>query len=296
MRAMRSRGTLLVGVVAIVLIATAGAAQGAVTIGSNLATPDTTNAPGCNNPCTVTNLALPPASTAPGGLNSPVNGTVTSWRVRANAGPNLRLRILKPGGGTTYTGAGTSGPAGFAGPGISNPIPTSLPISLGDAIGLESPNGNLIFGLTAGATTAFWNMLPVLADGSGRAADGTGSGRELLVQAIVEPTSTLGLSAQPVLNKKKGTATLTISVPNPGQLDFSGTGINIAETAAVKTVTAPGPVKFLIKATGKKLKKLKKKGKVGVTATFTFTPSGGAASTQSTSLKLRKKLARSRRR
>jgi len=110
---------------------------------------------------------------------------------------------------------------------------------------------------------------------------------EVLVQATVEPTNTLGLSAQPVLNKRKGTATLTISVPNPGQLDFSGTGVNIAETAAVKTVTAPGPVKFLIRATGKKLKK---KGKVGVTATFTFTPRGGAASTQSTSLKLRKKL------
>ncbi len=81
-------------------------------------------------------------------------------------------------------------------------------------------------------------------------------------------------------------------MPNPGQLDFSGTGINIAESAAVKTVTAPGPVKFLIRATGKKLKKLNKKGKVGVTVTFTFTPTGGAASTQSTSLKLRKKLKR----
>jgi hypothetical protein len=289
MPAMRSRGSLLVGLSVAATLATAGVAQGAVTIGSNLATPDTTNGPGCNIPCTVTNLALPVANTAPGGLNSPVNGTVTSWRVRANAGPNLRLRILRPGGGVTYTGAGTSGPAGFAGPGISDPIPTSLPIALGDAIGLESPNGNLIYGLTVQGTSGFWNM-PVLAEGSTRPADGTGAGREVLVQATVEPTNSFSLVGQPVRNKKKGTAIVTVNVPNPGQLDSSGTGINIAETAAVKTVTAPGPVKFLIRATGKKAKKLKKKGKVGVTATFTFTPTGGAPSTQPVPVQLKKKL------
>ncbi len=287
---MGSRGTLLVGLTAVILIATAGAAQGAVTIGNNLTTTESTNMPGCGIPCTVTNLTLPGSSLAPDGLTSPLNGTVTSWRLRANTAPDVRLRILRPGGGTTFTGAGTSAPAGFAGPGMSGPIATSLPIQTGDSIGLENPSDRLIYGANLLGGAAFWNM-PVLADGSTpRPPNGTGPMVEVLVQATVEPTNTLGLSAQPVLNKRKGTATLTISVPNPGQLDFSGTGINIAETAAVKTVTAPGPVKFLIRATGKKLKKLKKKGRVGVTATFTFTPRGGAASTQSTSLKLRKKL------
>jgi hypothetical protein len=285
-----------VGLTVAVALATAGAAQGAVTIGNNLSNDATENMPGCNFPCTATNLTLPSSSLAPGGLTSQVNGTVISWKLRANAAPNVRLRILRPGGGSTYgggntyTGAGTSGPAGFAGSGISGPITTSLPIKTGDSIGLESPNGNFIYGENILGGAAFWNM-PVLADGSTpRAPNGTGPMVEVLVQATVEPTNTLGLSAQPVLNKKKGTATLTISVPNPGQLDFSGTGISIAETAAVKTVTAPGPVKFLIKATGKKLKKLKTKGKVGVTATFTFAPTGGATGTQAKSLKLKKKL------
>jgi hypothetical protein len=148
--------------------------------------------------------------------------------------------------------------------------------------------GALVLSNDVGGTAVGWNM-PPLEDGDVRAGAAL-TQREVLVQATIEPTNTLGLSAAPVLNKKKGTAKLTISVPNPGQLDFSGAGINIAETAAVKTVTGPGPVKFLIKATGKKLKKLKTKGKVGVTATFTFTPTGGAASTQAKSLKLKKKL------
>jgi hypothetical protein len=112
---------------------------------------------------------------------------------------------------------------------------------------------------------------------------------EVLVQATIEPTNAFTVGA-PVRNKKKGTATLTVDLPNPGTLDFSGAGINIAETAAVKTVTAPGPVKFSIKAVGRKLKKLKTKGKVRVVPTLTFTPTGGAASTQSTPLTLRKKL------
>jgi hypothetical protein len=289
---MRSRGSLLVGLSIAAVLATASAAQGAVTIGSNLMRLESANTPGCNTPCTAANLTLD-AGAAPGGLTSPANGTVTSWALRANAGPNIRLRILRPGGGNTYTGSGTSEPAGFAGPGISGPIATSLPIKAGDTIGLESPNGNLIYADNLLGGAVFWNM-PVLADGSApRAPQGGNPMAEVLVQATVEPTNTLGLG-QPVLNKKRGTATLTVDVPNPGQLDFSGTGINIAETAAVKTVTAPGPVKFLVSAASKKAKKLKKKGKVGVTATFTFTPTGGPPSTQSVPVQLKKKLKKKR--
>ena len=282
---MRSRGTLLVGLTAVVLIATAASAQGAVTIGSNLASTVAGTSYNCGVPCTTANLALT-TDVAPNGLTSPVNGTVTSWRVKSGSTGNpLKLRVLTLGTALTFTGAGTSAIGTTTGGGIDGPFATSLPIKIGDAIGIDISNSALIFADNAAGTQVYWNM-PQLADGSPRAGL-TRNATETLVQATVEPTSTLGLSAQPVLNKKKGTATLTISVPNPGQLDFSGTGVNIAETAAVKTVTAPGPVKFLIRATGKKLKK---KGKVGVTATFTFTPTGGAASTQSTSLKLRKKL------
>ena len=282
---MRGKGLLTAGLVVTALAASVASAPAAVTIGSNLATPDTTNAPGCNTSCTAVNLALPASSTAPGGLNSPVNGTVTSWSVRANTGPNLRLRVLRPAAGTTFSGVATSGPAGFTGPGISNPIATALPISLGDAIGLDSPNGNLIFGLTPAGTTAFWNM-PVLADGATRQADGTGSGRELLVQATIEPTNTVTFGAI-TRNKKKGTATVTVTVPNPGQLIYAGTGVSVTGPASV---TAPGDIQVTVRATGKKAKKLKRKGKTSVSFGTTFTPNFGAAGIAPESIILRKKL------
>jgi hypothetical protein len=255
-----------------------------VTIGSTLATDATTNGGFCNISCTATNLTLIPANTAPGGLVSPANGTVTSWRLRANTAPNVRLRILHPSGTLAFTGAGTSGPAGFAGPGISDPIPTSLPIKAGDSIGLDSPNGNLILGANPGATAGYWNM-PVLADGSSATAT-TANALEVLVQATVEPSNTITFGA-PVLNKKNGTATLTLTVPNPGTLAYSGTGASVTGPASA---AAAGPVTLTIAATGKKRKKLKQKGKAGVSVSATFTPTNGAAATQSANLTLRKKL------
>lgn len=52
--------------------------------------------------------------------------------------------------------------------------------------------------------------------------------------------------------------------------------------------TAPGAVKFLIKAKGKKRKTLNEAGKVKLKPKITFTPTGGDPSTQSTKLKLKK--------
>ena len=55
-------------------------------------------------------------------------------------------------------------------------------------------------------------------------------------------------------------------------------------------VPAPGTVPLLIKAEGKKKKKLNQKGKVKLEPNITYTPSGGSAATQSTKLKLKKNL------
>jgi hypothetical protein len=278
--------TLLAALAGATLLGTAAPAGAAVTIGSNLASPHADNMPGCNISCTATNAFLPVANRASGGLLSPVNGTVTSWRVRANAGLNLSLRVLRP-ADTAFTGMGTSAPASFPGPGLSPVFPTSLPIAIGDAVGLNSPNGNLVLAATPGAGQAFWNV-PPLADGSTRVADAVGTGREVLVHATIEPTNTLTFG-RVQRNKKKGVARLTVELPNPGTLEFSGNRLKIAQTAAATTVAAPGPVEFLLKAAGKKRKKLKRKGKTKVSPTFTFTPTHGVASTQSTTVGLKKK-------
>jgi hypothetical protein len=284
------KGLLALGLVGTALAA-AGQAQGAVTIGNNLMTTASTNTPGCNNPCTATNRTLPATSTAPGGVTSPVNGTVTSWRLRANTAPNVRLRVLRPGGGTTSTGVATSGPAGFAGPGISDPIATSLPIQVGDGVGLDSPNGNLIFGSNLVGDTLVWNA-PPLADGSQRAADFNGPMVEVLVQATVEPANTVTFGAIS-RNKKKGTATVTVSVPNAGQLSYAGTGVSVTGPASVAVA---GDIQLTVRATGKKAKKLKKKGKAGASFGVTFTPNFGTAGITPANLQLRKKLKKKKKR
>ena len=56
------------------------------------------------------------------------------------------------------------------------------------------------------------------------------------------------------LLRRKGTATLTVEVPNPGELTVSGKGVKAAsaEGAVIsKTVGAAGEVKLKIRAKGR---------------------------------------------
>jgi hypothetical protein len=80
---------------------------------------------------------------------------------------------------------------------------------------------------------------------------------------------------------------VTLTLPNPGQLSYSGTGVNVTGPASV---AAPGDVQLTGRATGKKAKKLKKNGKVSVSFGTTYTPNFGAASITPDALTLRKKL------
>jgi hypothetical protein len=85
---------------------------------------------------------------------------------------------------------------------------------------------------------------------------------------------------------RKGTAVLHVIVPGPGELAGSGKGV----AAVTKTVGAAGDVPMLIKARGKKKRKLNQTGNVKVGPSITFTPTGGLPSTQPRQLKLRKRL------
>ena len=284
MSAMRRGGLVLTLTIAAGLGAVAPA-QGAVTIGSSLATQPMQNAPGCNIACTAVNLALPLAAQAPGGLSSPINGVATSWRARANTGNNLRLRILRPVVATTFTGVGTSDPASFAGPGISPSFPSALAVKVGDFVGLESPSGNLIYSATAGATGGFWNM-PILLDGTTRATDGTAANGEVNIQAVIEPDIDCdklgdetqdGIIRQGCLAKVLGGSlsgnTLNLSVQCP--LVTQNCDSNLI------TLTATPPVKVGGgKAAAAKKKKKKKKASIVTTiATATATVPAGQTAT-----------------
>ena len=285
---MRGKGLLATGLTVAALAASVGPAQGAVTIGSNLTPPTTMdNMPGCNFACTATNLSLPPANQAAGGLVSPVNGNVTSWRALANVTDGLRLRVLRQVNGTTYQGVSTSAEFNSAGMDTGQ-VAASLPIRIGDTIGLNSSNGRLIYGQTPGASVAAWFLAPTgpLADGATRAADTTANNLEALVQATIEPTNTLTFGTV-TRNKKKGSAKVTMSVPNAGELIYSGNGLVIS---GPPKVAAAGDIKVGVKAFRRNREKLFRKGKLRVSFQVSFQPSFGSLRTTTEKLTLRKKL------
>ena len=290
MHSMRRKGLLAAVLIVTALAASAGSAHAAVTIGSNLAEPPENNIGFNGVPlATATNLALT-NDVAPGGLTSPVNGTVTSWRFADQfSGNTVSLRVLRPGSSATnFTGAGTS-PSQVSVTGTNGPFGVSLPIKIDDSVGLNGSIGSGLWSITAFGTGLYWNM-PALDDGS--SADGTVQAqRELLVQATIEPSSKLQFDAA-VLNKKKGTATVTMQVPNPGALTYPPQTAVITGPASV---AAPGEVQLTISVAGKARKKLKKKGKVALSPAVTFAPNNGAAATSSTSVTLRKKLKKKKR-
>jgi hypothetical protein len=87
-------------------------------------------------------------------------------------------------------------------------------------------------------------------------------------------------------NRKKGTATLTVTIPEPGTLVASGKGMKKATVRAAKA----GAVKVPIKAVGKSLKRLKAKGKLKLKLKIAYSPVGGDTSTQQHRVTLQKKL------
>ena len=95
-------------------------------------------------------------------------------------------------------------------------------------------------------------------------------------KAAVEPDSVL--TTQPIARKKKkGLATLSLSVPNGGTLVLGGI---LVKVGGPSTIADKSTIQLTVKAKGKKAKQLKKTGKVGVKPLLTFTPTFGAARTQ----------------
>ena len=117
-----------------------------------------------------------------------------------------------------------------------------------------------------------------VADAVGRTATSTGT---ILVKA--RNHFTIGKLKR---NRKKGTATLTVTIPEPGTIVASGKGIKKATVRAAKG----GAVKVPLKAVGKSLKRLKAKGKLKAKLKIAYSPVGGDTSTQHHKVTLQKKL------
>lgn len=75
------------------------------------------------------------------------------------------------------------------------------------------------------------------------------------------------------INPKDGTATLGVSLPGPGSVQLAGTDLSAASVQA----GAAGPQTLPIAVTGQSRKRLRKRGKLDLSVTATFTPQGGGS-------------------
>jgi hypothetical protein len=159
---------------------------------------------------TVANFALAESGAH---VTSPVAGTITSWRAVTGGVGEYALRVLRPAGGGTYTGAGTS--AAFVSTAGDHSFPANLPIQAGDLIGLDLPNNQGMAGANrSGAMWGGWVHTPM--DSDGRLPDGVTeapnpvldqTGAELAFNATVQYADPAGggstTSAKKCRKKKK---------------------------------------------------------------------------------------------
>jgi hypothetical protein len=235
------------------------------------------------------NAALPGQT-----LTSPVNGTVTSWRMQG-AGPNntVQLRVIKPLGGTSFLFV-SSGPVQSGVPAGPQSFPASVPIAIGDKVA-DGCTGGAISAKNgiSGAVGLVW--VPPPPDGSqGTATEDPGY--DYLVNATIEPTNTVSVGK--VTATKKGKALVDVSAPNPGTLTAAtappGTAAAAKARPGVKPVTltvgAPSTVTLTLKPNKRTKRLLQEKGKAKALVSLTFTPSFGSA--RSTAIKVKFKLKR----
>jgi hypothetical protein len=213
----RTKAVLTAGatLLSIGALAIASPAQGApVTIGSNLGRAPTNS---CSATCTAANVGLPTAQSAPGGLTSPVDGLITSWKVRAGSPGVASLRVLSPGLGLSYTGGAASSPVSING--TSAPMPVRLPVKKGDVVGLDAPINAFI--LVANPSASLLSWVPPLTPGA--TADGTpGPGYEVAVQATIQPRPVASLTA-PKAKQKLKKAAVTVSSTETGNVTLTAT-------------------------------------------------------------------------
>ena len=88
------------------------------------------------------------------------------------------------------------------------------------------------------------------------------------------------------LNKKRGSAKLTVKVAGPGKLKLAKTGSVKGDHERAKQ---SGKLKLSVKPRGKAKKRLNKKGKANVKAKITYDPDCGASDTKRKKIKLVKR-------
>jgi hypothetical protein len=275
----RSRAWLRIAALCISCVgalAAASTAAASVTIGQLPAGAPTAN-------CTTSGLDYLQPSVTGGNLYvAKQAGTITSWTTNSSgAGATYVVKVFRR----------TSDPESFQVIAHSPPhvltvglntVSVSLHVESGDMLGYHEsgPPNSCTF------SQPFDNVL----NRSGNLADGA-SGTfapqndvRLNLSAVLVPDNTFTFSSI-TRDRKRGTATVTVTTSNPGLVTIAGKGM---KKRSSKSLAVAGPVTFPVTTVGKTKHKLERKHKVLLPVRITFFPTGGDPSTQSINLKLKK--------
>ena len=300
----RARGFSSAKLAALVVVAGVlfpAASRASITVGSDLALPATPFVNNCGftaPPCTVLTRGVHAGNAFP--ASSPAGGLVTSFAIKSGSADTVKFRLIKyvdtsghtvpPATASFATGAGTGPTVHLPGPG-TYVFPASIPVHAGDFVGFDtsSTRANQAEPCAVGQL-GFLNAKAVLSDGGPpQPLDGT-SNCELLVNAVIQPSNAFTFG-KTKLSAKRGTATVKVNVPGPGELSLRGKNVikasaGIRRAVVSKRVGAAGAVKLPVRPVGKTKQRLRESGKAKVKLKITFSPTGGVPSTQSRKLKL----------
>jgi hypothetical protein len=185
-------------------------------------------------------------------MNGIASWTVISWSTFASPdlGQTFAMKLFRQVAGLTYQAVAHDLPHDLT-PGALNTFTADVVAKPGDVLGLNSGTNPaddacnfFISGDTALARSGD------LADGESGDFGTTTPFFRVNAAATLTPTNRFTFG-QVRRNRKKGSATLSVNFPNPGNLALSGKGVK-SVPAGPTVVTGPGDVLLRIKAAGKK--------------------------------------------
>jgi hypothetical protein len=272
----RRRAGAIVALACAVGLAVSSPAVASVTIGQ---LPPTTPAASCMTP----NLDYLQPSVTGGNLYiAREAGTITSWSTRSSGtGASYVLKVFRRTSDPDAFQVIARTPAHNLSAGL-NTVGVNIRVESGDMLGFhESGSPNACTFPTPGDSVL--THVGDIPDGSNGTFTGV-NGVRLNLSAVLVPDNSFTLVGI-TRDRKKGTASITADVSNPGVVALVGKGL---KKRASKNLAVAGPVTFQLATTGKTKRRLQRKGSVKVPVTITFFPTGGVPSTQAINLKLRK--------
>jgi hypothetical protein len=273
----RRRAGAIVALACAAALAVSSPARAAVTIGQ---LPASTPAASCMTP----NLDYLQPSVTGGNLYiAREAGTITSWSTRSSGtGASYVLKVFRRTSDPDAFQVIARAPSHDLSGGL-NTVGVNMHVESGDMLGFhESGSPSACTFPTPGDTVL--SHVGDIADGSS-GTFGPVNGVRLNLLAVLVPDNGFTLGGI-IRDRKKGTASITADVSNPGVVTLVGKGL---KKRGAKNLAVAGPVTFQLATTGKTKRQLQRTGRVKVPVTVTFFPTGGVASAQTINLKLLRK-------